>query len=513
MKGRKAGFFMRQATRLSGGVAFALFALLWATSSAFAGQVLTTLHSFCSGGSGTCPDGQTIFAGLAQGLDGNLYGTTYNGGANGGGTVFKISTTGSLTTLYNFCAVSGCADGESVYAGLTLASSGTFYGVTQGGGANGYGTVFTITTGGALTTLYNFCSLAACADGGYSYGGLLQAANGNFYGTTYVGGGPGTGQAGTMFSITPSGNLTTPYAFCSEGNGATECPDGSDAMGALIQGSDGNFYGTANNGGGNLGWGKGLGNFGIVIKVTPAGTPTTLHIFGTASGFTDGVGPKAGLVQGNDGNFYGTTQFGGANGNYGTVFKITPGGTLTTLYGFCAASGCGDGANPAAPLIQANDGNFYGTTQFGGASGGGTIFRITSTGTLTTLYSFCGQASCSTGQYPFAGLFQATDGNLYGTTYQGGAGGKGTVFRLSLGLAPFVELLPASAEAAATVTILGTKLTGATAVSFNGKAASFQVVSASEITATVPTGATTGTVVVTTPSGTLSGNVPFNVMP
>jgi len=497
-----------QGIRLRARMVYALLALGLATASALPAQGLTTLYSFCTGSGGNCPDGKNVYAGLVQGPDGSLYGTTYQGGAYGGGTVFKIGPSGGLTTLYNFCAVSGCADGEFLYAGLTLAPSEIFYGISQGGGTNGYGTVFTITRAGALTTVYNFCSQSMCADGGYSYGGLFQSTiNGAFYGTTFVGGGIGRGEHGTVFKITSSGALTTLYNFCHP----SDCPDGFSPMTGVIQASDGNFYGTTFDGGAHVGWVLGLGDVGTVFKVTPAGKQTTLHSFGTKAGFADGCSPRAGLVQGSDGNLYGTTSLNGTYGNYGTIFKITTSGSLTTLYSFCAVSGCPDGANPAAPLIQATDGNYYGTTKFGGAGNGGTVFQITPAGTLTTLYSFCAQAGCADGQYPYAGLFQGTDGNLYGTTYQGGAAGSGTVFKLSVGLGPFVEMLPASAAAGTAVKILGTNLTGATSVSFNGTAAVFKVVSASLITTTVPTGATSGAVQVVTPGGKLLSNVPFTV--
>jgi uncharacterized repeat protein (TIGR03803 family) len=210
----------------------------------------------------------------------------------------------------------------------------------------------------------------------------------------------------------------------------------------------------------------------------------------------------------------------------GTVFKITPGGTLATLYSFCSQSACADGEYPDAGLVRGTDGNFYGTTYSGGAGangGGGTLFRITPDGTLTTLYSFCSQGTpeypCKDGASPFAGLVQATDGNFYGTTYSGGASracgtyGCGTVFSLSVGLAPFVETQPTSGWVGAAVKILGTNLTGATRVMFNGHAAVFTVVSSSLITTTVPAGATTGAVEVVTPSGALSSNVPFRVVP
>ncbi len=244
---------------------------------------------------------------------------------------------------------------------------------------------------------------------------------------------------------------------------------------------------------------------------------TTLYSFCSQTNCTDGNEPR-GLVQAADGNFYGTTAFGGAYyNNYcsadpgcGTVFEITPAGVLTTLYSFCSQPNCPDGGHPVG-LVQATDGNFYGATEWGGANGHGTVFEITPSGTLTTLYSFCAQANCADGANPEGRLMQATNGNLYGTTYYGGANVDGTVFSLSVGLGPFVETLPTSGNVGATVIILGNKLTDATSVTFNGTAATFTVVSSSEITTTVPTGATTGTVEVTIPSGTLSSNIAFQV--
>jgi uncharacterized repeat protein (TIGR03803 family) len=214
---------------------------------------------------------------------------------------------------------------------------------------------------------------------------------------------------------------------------------------------------------------------------------------------------------------YGTTIVGGAYGS-GTIFEITPSGTLTTLYNVCSQSGCPDGNYLYAGLIQATDGNLYGVMDIGGANNGGTIFSMTLSGTLTTLHSFCSQPACADGQYPAAGLVQDTNGNLYGTTADGGANACsgltcGTVFSLSVGLPPFVETQPTAAKVGATVNILGTNLTGATSVNFNGKAATFTVVSSSEITTTVPAGATTGEVQVVTPGGTLLSNVSFRVLP
>jgi uncharacterized repeat protein (TIGR03803 family) len=191
------------------------------------------------------------------------------------------------------------------------------------------------------------------------------------------------------------------------------------------------------------------------------------------------------------------------------VFEITPSGTLTRLYSFCSLSDCTDGENPEAALVQASDGNFYGTTAYGGANNAGTIFKITPSGTLITLHTF----DQIDGAQPYATLVQDTNANFYGTTTVGGANGNyGTVYSLSMGLAPFVETHPTLGPVGLPVKILGTNLTGATSVTFNGTAAVFKVASPSLIMATVPVGATTGTVQVVTPGGTLSSNVPFRVI-
>ena len=265
---------------------------------------------------------------------------------------------------------------------------------------------------------------------------------------------------------------------------------------ALIQATNGIFYGAG----------------GTVYSVTSGGTLTTLFTFDGA----DGSYPVGPLVQASNGNFYGTTTQGGAhdlcNGEIfqgcGTVFEITPAGKLTVVNSFDASDGC----YPNGSMIQATNGILYGTTVYGDTAGGcygtpGTIFSITSGGTLTTVHNF----DNTDGENPSGGLFQATNGTFYGTAFQGGANGAGTIFSLSLGLGPFVETLPTSAKVGVAVKILGTNLTGATSVNFNGKAATFTVVSSSEITTTVPAGATTGEVEVVTPSGTLSSNVSFRV--
>jgi uncharacterized repeat protein (TIGR03803 family) len=476
--------------------------LLWAaTAVALPAQTFTTLYSFCP--QRGCADGEEPLAGLVQGTDGNLYGTTEFGGTVPlSGNVFKITTNGTLTSLYSFCSISACTDGQNPEAGLVQGTNGDFYGTTFGGGANAFGTIFRVTAGGKLKTLHSFDG----TDGYEPEAGLVLGTSGKFYGTTFRG---GANSDGTVFSITASGTLKTLHSF--------DGTDGASPYAGLVQGTNGDFYGPAEVGGAN--------REGTVFKITPSGTLTTLYSFCAQVNCPDGAGPYAGLVQGTDGNFYGTTYFGGANlsscngSGCGTVFKITPSGTLTTLHSFCAQLNCTDGETPFAGLIQGTDGNFYGTTLEGGANLNGscsgyrcgTVFEITPSGTLTSLYSFCSISACADGDSPSSGLVQDTNGTFYGTTQLGGASDAGTVFSLSVGLGPFVETRPTSGTVGTAVTILGTSLTGATSVTFNGTAATFTVVSASEITTTVPTGATTGKVKVVTPSGTLKSNVSFRV--
>jgi uncharacterized repeat protein (TIGR03803 family) len=424
---------------------------------------------------------------LVQGIDGNLYGTTYSGTGDGG-TIFKVTTAGALTTIYTFCADgAACTDGAQPTAGLVLATNGDFYGTTMKGGANSDGVVFQVTSAGALTALHSFDS----TDGAEPEFALVQATNGSLYGTTSSG---GTGDVGTIFEITTAGKFTSLLSF--------DGTNGDYPNTRLLQGTNGDLYGTTTEGGGGS---------GTVFDITTAGKLSTLHVFTSAQA----DGNWGSLIQASNGNFYGTT-FGGGNGN-GTVYEITPAGELTTIYTFCAKSGCPDGSSPYAGVIQGTDGNLYGTTFGGGTSspdctaGCGTIFKLTTAGKLTTLYKFCSKADCADGSAPQGGLVQDTNGTFYGTTYYGGTDGIGTIFSLSAGLGPFVKTLPTSGAVGTAIKILGTDLTGATKVTFDGTAATFKVVSSSEITTTVPTGAKTGTVKVVTPAGTLSSNVTFSV--
>jgi uncharacterized repeat protein (TIGR03803 family) len=432
-------------------------------------QTFTNLFNFYRG------DGASPNGGLVQGTDGNFYGTTrWNGpGAKYYGTVFRITPAGSLATLHAFT----WTDGATPEAGLLLATDGSLYGTTSVGGATNptNGTLFSITERGRFTTLDDF----QLSESEFTQAPLIQAASGDFYGASA---GFTDIDLGSIFRATLAGVVTVVHAF--------DGTDGANPNG-LIQATDGNFYGTTET--------QGAGS-GTIFKLASSGAFTTLYNF---TGGADGNNPYTALVEASDGYLYGTTSSYDGDG-YGTIFKISLGGTFTTLYNF---TGGGDGRDPYGALIQATDGNFYGTTEHGGASsacydGCGTVFRMTPAGALTTLHSF----DATDGSSPYGALLQATDGNLYGTTLQGGPYGRhlaGTVFRLSVGLGPFVKTLPTSGSVGATIRILGTDLTGGTSVTFNGAPATFTVLQPSEIIATVPAGATTGKLQVLTPGGLL----------
>jgi uncharacterized repeat protein (TIGR03803 family) len=367
-------------------------------------------------------NGEDIFSSLIQASDGNFYGTTVYGGANGYGTFFSLSQTGVHTILYNFCAHTNCSDG-AYPEWLTQGADGNFYGETFGGGANGGGTVFKLTSNGVLTTLHAFCSQPSCTDGDQPQSALVQAKDGNFYGTTITGGKNGVG---TIFRITPNGVLNTLYNFCSKAN----CADGSQPYVGLLLAKDGSFYGTTAFGGGSNSCALGCGT---VFRFTPPNRVTTVYSFCAQANCVDGSIPQGLLVQASDGSLYGTTD-GGGTIDAGTVYRIGPRGKFNTVHSFCTGT-CADGLVPYAGLIQASDGNLYGTANAGGPNGFGTVYRITPTGKFTTLFGFDGGTD---GAFPAAGVIQGSDGNLYGGTEEGGddscfaPSGCGVVFRLSL---------------------------------------------------------------------------------
>ncbi|MBX7210869.1 MAG: M36 family metallopeptidase [Verrucomicrobiaceae bacterium] len=423
-----------------------------------AGQV-TVLVSFRST---SVPLGSNPAAMLALGADGNFYGTTQNGGSSSLGTIFKVTPAGVLTTLVSFTGTTGANLGSSPRAGLTLGADGNFYGTTATGGAGGFGTIFKVTPAGVFTTLVQFTGTAGSYPGSTPLGALVLGADGNFYGTTSLG---GASNLGTVFKLTPGATFTQLATF----TGTTGAVPGATPKGALIQMADGNFYGTTQTGG--------TGNFGTVFQITPAGVLTPLvHLTGT-TGAALGTTPQGALVAGSDGALYGTTNAGGLY-NLGSVFRVTTSGLFSTLVNFTGspsfgrliqggngalygatlstggASGYGtlfsapiSGAplarttlapvsgttalNARAGLLLGADGNYYGTTVAGGAINSGSVFSLTPAGVYTTLLSFTGTSGANPGSSPQAALILGADGNFYGTASGGGSSSSGIVFKMT----------------------------------------------------------------------------------
>jgi uncharacterized repeat protein (TIGR03803 family) len=417
---------------------------------------------------------------VAQGRDGNLYTTATDGGANGLGAVFEITPHGALTVLYNFDGTHG----SNPNSGLTLGTDGNFYGTTKNGGSSGAGTVFKITPKGSLTVLYSF---TGGSDGGYPDAPPIEGDDGILYGTTTHGG----SIFGTVYKITRLGVFTSLYQF-------DQTPHGSFPIAPLVQGTDKNFYGVTETGGGTSG-------VGVVYKITKAGELTVLYDFDG----THGEGPVGALIQGSDGDFYGTAWGGGAG--YGVAFKMTPSGAFEVLH---SMNGGTDGGYPEAGLVQGTDGSFYGTNSAGDSGNSyGTIFQIGANGNFSVLHSF----DFANGESPNGTLVQHTGGILFGDTVHGGTvaacfSNCGVFYSLNNHLPPFVNLLPYAAKVGKTVEFLGQGFKGVKAVSFNGRAASFKVVTNTYMTATVPEGATTGFVTVTTAKGKLKNKKKFRVI-
>jgi uncharacterized repeat protein (TIGR03803 family) len=371
-------------------------------------QTETNLYSF-----GGLPDGEQPRAGLFQGTNGNFYGTTYNGGTSNLGSVFRLTPGGSYTNLYSFG--SQPFDGTHPSAGLIQGSDGYLYGGTVGGGTNYSGTLFRISLSGSYSNLYSF--LGPPNDGQSAAAGLTRGNDGNFYGVTQGG---GTNGSGTVFRFTTNGTETMLYSFAGPTN------DGFQPLAPLVLGTDGNFYGTTFFGGitniPSINFGNTLG-LGTVFRISPGGSYQLLYLFGST--VPDGFAPGQ-LVQANDGNFYGAAFDGGTFTNHGAIFRITPGGSESLFYSF--GSQTNDASNPGSLMIG-SDGNFYGTTTKGGTNDIGAVFRISPGGSETVLYSFGSQPN--DGNEPLGGLVQANGGNLYGTTLNGGAGTEGMIFELT----------------------------------------------------------------------------------
>jgi uncharacterized repeat protein (TIGR03803 family) len=357
----------------------------------------TVLYSFTGGADGGNSDAGVIRAA------GNLYGTTTGGGASGAGVVFKVDMSGDETVLYSF---TDGADGGNPYAGVVRDSAGILYGTTAFGGTAGVGVVFKVDTSGNETVLHTF-KRGPCGNQPYTAGVILDPV-GNLYGTTSF---SGAGGQGAVYKLDTSGNARAVYAFPGAADGQYPYNAG------VFFGSDGQLYGTTDYGGKT--------GAGVVYQLDGDGNETVLHSFAVFS--ANGYGqPTGNLIQDSEGNFYGTTFIGQADAGYGygVVYKVGPGGHSTVLHNF---TGGADGGLPYGGVIRDSKGNLYGTAEVGGASGAGVVFKVDTSGNETVLYSFTGGAD---GGYPLAGVIRDSKGNLYATTNGGGASGAGVVFKV-----------------------------------------------------------------------------------
>jgi uncharacterized repeat protein (TIGR03803 family) len=459
---------------------------------------LTVLYSF------DVTHGAYPYGGLTLGTDGNFYGTTYQGGTGGGGgTVFMITPAGTLTVLHN---LKSGTDGTSPYAAPVQGTDGNFYGTTYNGGSKGYGTVYKMTPAGTLTTLYPFDN----THGGQPQGPLVQGTDGNFYGTTYSG---GTSGRGTVFKVTAGGKLTVLHNFATT--------DGFQPYDPLIQGTDGNFYGTT--------YGGGTGS-GVIFKITSAGVLTVLH---NLNGTTDGAASLTGLSQAADGNLYGTALRGGANA-LGTIYRISTSGVFSVLYNFDRPTG----DTPEVTLLQHTTGTLYGETIEGGGHNTGVFYSfknglkpfvrlLPTSGKVGKTIEVLGQGFNGTTNVSFSGTTAtfsivsdtyltaivpagATTGTVTVTT-PGGKLASNQKFRVTPAIKTFN---PTSGTVGTPVVITGVSLTQTTKVTFGGvKATSFTKDSDTQVTATVPTGAKTGKIAITTAGGTATSSGVFTVTP
>jgi uncharacterized repeat protein (TIGR03803 family) len=399
---------------------------------------------------------------LTQWKDGNLYGMTNGGGTNGLGTIFMV--TPAVPSVYKDVYEFDGTNGASPWGGLTLASDGNFYGVANTGGANNFGTVFRFTPPSTLTVLHSFNG----SDGQIPIAPPVQGKNGNLYGVTGI---------GTTYRITlPSGKFTQ---FKKNAPGQAEDP--------LCLASDGNLYGVTTAGGNT--------DLGTVFRMTTTGAIKVLYTF---MGGTDGSHPTGGLIQGKAGYLYGTNETDGTGGG-GTIFKISTSGTLNTVHTFDVPVG---GYGPVSGLVAASDGSFYGTTGAGGASGDGSLFQFTTGGVYNDLFDFTGTGTIP-GSTPYAALVQHTNGTLYGTTPDAAAFADGNIYSLTPAN-PLLTLIiegPIFVLPGVPVEILGNNLGEVSQVSFAGVQAQFQSGSDTYLTATVPMNAVDGFVTATFPSG------------
>jgi len=397
---------------------------LWlVTADVRGGVALTTLVSF-TGTNGACP-GANPYAGLVLGSDGNFYGTTTSGGTSNVGTVFQLTLGGNFTSLLSFNG----SNGATPYAPLVQGADGNLYGTTFLGGSSNWGTIFQFSTNGAFASLYSFTStnnprlgIDSAYLGANPAAALVPAGDGSFYGTA--------GYGGAYTNAFQQGfGYGTVFQFTTNGNVTARAffnkTNGSYSSGGMVPGKDGNLYGTTAFGGRNIS--PSFPGFGTVFKMTPDGTLTNIYLF---TGNADGGFIYAGLVQGRDGNLYGGAFNGGAQG-YGTLFKVSTNGAFVLLHSFTFT----ESGSPYGGLMEGSDGNLYGTTF--GTSGYGSVFQLTPDGSFRNLVFF----NNANGAKPDGVLVQGPDNNFYGTTSLGGSNGLGTVFRLSMPLPPVIKTM------------------------------------------------------------------------
>jgi uncharacterized repeat protein (TIGR03803 family) len=354
-----------------------------------------TIYSF-----GDAPDGSLPLAPLVSDGHGQFFGTTFYGGPNEQGTIFRISSRGREKVVH---ALSG-ADGSGPAAGLLIDAAGNLYGTAEEGGKGAYGTVFKVSKRGSLTVLHPF---ASGSDGSMPRSGLIMDIKGNLYGTTEYGGAGCSGSGcGTVFMVAPDGQESVLYAF--KGG-----DDGVEPIAGLVFDSAGNLYGTTRGGGSSC-------DCGTVFKLSPDGRETIIHAF---SGAGDGIQPSGEVIFDGNGNLYGMTLGGGAN-NYGVVFKISPSGREKVIHSF--DDNGHDGTSPVGALIRDEQGNFYGCTE-SGMFEYGVVFKLRPGGNDKVLYAFTGG---NDGGTPQAGLVSDGAGHLFDTARDGGDYGEGVVFRL-----------------------------------------------------------------------------------
>jgi len=406
--------------------------------SGAAAQSLKTIHDFCA--KKLCTDGLNPGAGLVEDAAGNLYGTTEGGGAHFTGAVFELVPNGNkwdYRILHNFCSKGGCADGATPKDSLIIDTNGNLYGTTYDGGTGGEGgTAFELMpnadrTKWTLHTLYSFCSLTGCADGtaptsNLTYRGAASGAPYDgvspLYGATTTGGEIGDGAA---FELSPRPGKSrwkerVIYNFCP----GDDCTKGGNPSGALIADNAGNLFGVTS-AGGDLG-------LGVVFELVPKGSrwkETRLYSFCQLESCYDGSLPAGPLFLDGAGNLFGTATSGGTL-NEGVVFKLVPDGVRSqenALYSFCAETGCADGAVPQAGVTLDSAGNIFGVAMNGGgSSNAGTLFELNAS--FSVLHTFCSRNKCKDGAVPLGVPIVDPSGRIFGVTQSGGANGEGTVF-------------------------------------------------------------------------------------